>query len=510
MDKNKKLLIIGGSVGAAALVALVIVSIALANRPSALIVRAFANTIDDAKRIEVYDVAEDVINGGSIAVSANLEKFANDDVTVQAKVYTDAKNVKGAGELKLSEDDKTVLQASVLLNQDKVAMKCPEFFDGAYGINLKKLSKNLPGSIFDPDEETDYSLDDDQYEYFMSLQDTVRKDQNLQDDLEKLAAQYRLVFFEKLIKYSSVSKSGKTITVGGEKIPCTVVSVSVDEDAAVLITQAMIDYANNDEALEKYLYRVASNGAFYDDPDEYVDEFYDYLDSIEDDIKDLAEDDLEIVLDFYITRSGRRLAQLDADVEYGKEDMEFSVVLGKDVSKSKEISLTAKDKQSSESYSITYTVSEDSSKLYKAELEIEETNRSYRYYDYDDYDYYDRDDDEYLNTTKTTIKVEWDKKKGDFVLKYSDKWDDVVVKGNLLEKGDKYIFVLTNIREDGEAVPDIKSLELTVTFDRHDPAPNVPGNFTEITKMSERDFKHLYEDIEDGIEDIWDEYFENW
>jgi len=513
MDKNKKLLIIGGSVGATALVALVIISIALANRPGALIVRAFANTIDDAKRIEVYDVAEDVINGGSIAVSANLEKFANDDVTVQAKLYTDAKNVKGAGELKLSEDDETVLQTSVFLNQDKAAMKCPEFFDGTYGINFKKLSKNLPGSIFDPDEETDYSFDDEQYEYFMNLQDTVKKDRNLQDDFEKLAAQYRLVFIEKLMKYSSVSKSGKTITVAGEKIPCTVVTVSVDEEAAVLIAQAMIDYANNDEVLEKYLYRVASNGALYDDPDEYVDEFYDYLDELGDDIEDLADEDLEISLDFFITRSGRRLARLDADLEYGKEDMEFSVVLGKNVSKSKEISLTAKDKQSGESYCITYKVSEDSSKLYKAELEIEERNRSYRYYDYDDYDYYDYDDkdsEEYINTTKTTIKVEWDKKKGDLVVKYEDKWDDTVIKGSLLEKGDKYIFVLTNIREDGEAVPDIKSLELTITLDRHDPAPNVPGNFTEITKMSERDFKHLSEDIEDGIEDIWDEYFDMW
>ena len=193
--------------------------------------------------------------------------------------------------------------------------------------------------------------------------------------------------------------------------------------------------------------------------------------------------------------------------------MEFSVVLGKNVSKSKELSLTAKDKQSGESYAITYTVSEDSSKLYQAELEIEEKNRSYRYYDYDDYDYYDYDDkdsEEYINTTKTTIKVEWDRKKGDLVVKYKDKWDDTVIKGNLLEKGDKYIFVLTNIREDGEAVPDIKSLELTITLDRHDPAPNVPGNFTEITKMSERDFKHLSEDIEDGIEDIWDEYFDRW
>ena len=86
MDKKKRVLIIGGSAGAAALVALIVVTIVLANRPSALIVRGLVNTISDAKRIEVFDVADDVANGGSIAVSANLDKFANDDVTVEAKL----------------------------------------------------------------------------------------------------------------------------------------------------------------------------------------------------------------------------------------------------------------------------------------------------------------------------------------------------------------------------------------------------------------------------------------
>ena len=512
MDKNKKLLIIGGSAGAAALVALVIVSIALANRPSALIVRAFANTIEDAKKIEAYDVAEDVLNGGSVALSANLEEIANDDVTVQAKFYTDAENIKGAGELTLTEDNDVVLQASLLMNQDKFAMKCPELFDGTYGINLKNLKKNLPGSIFDPDEETDYSLDDDKYEYFMNLQDTIKKDQNLQRDCEKMASQYRIVFIEKLIKYSSVTKSGKTITIGGEKIPCTLVSVSVDEEALTEITKAMIEYAENDEELEKLLYRVASNGSLYDDPDEYVDMFFDYLDEAGDEIEDAADLDIDIKLDFYITRSGRRLARLDADMEYDKDDIEISLNLGKNVSKSKEISLTAKDKQSDESYSLTYTVKENSSSAYVAEFEIEESSKSYRYIDYDDdyYDYRDNDQEEYMNKTKTTVKVDWDRRKGDFSLKYQDKWDDYVVKGTLLEKGDTYTFVLNNIREDGEAVPNIKSLELTVTVDRHDSMPAIPVNYTEITKMSERDFKHFTEDIEDGIEDLWDEYFDSW
>ena len=115
-----------------------------------------------------------------------------------------------------------------------------------------------------------------------------------------------------------------------------------------------------------------------------------------------------------------------------------------------------------------------------------------------------------MNKTKTTVKVDWDRRKGDFSLKYQDKWDDYVVKGTLLEKGDTYTFVLNNIREDGEAVPNIKSLELTVTVDRHDSMPTIPVNYTEITKMSERDFKHFTEDIEDGIEDLWNEYFDSW
>ena len=62
MDK-KKSLIIGVSVGGALLLALIVVSVVLANRPSALIARATANTLADAERFEAVRVAEDVANG---------------------------------------------------------------------------------------------------------------------------------------------------------------------------------------------------------------------------------------------------------------------------------------------------------------------------------------------------------------------------------------------------------------------------------------------------------------
>ena len=492
MEKNKKLLIIGGSVGAAALLALIIVSISLANTPKALIVRSIANTLSDARRIEAVAVTEDVANGGSVAVSANLDKFAKEDITVQGKFYSDAKNLKGALELTASEDKDKVLQAKVMYNQDKVAFSAAPIVDGTYGINLKKLSKNLPGSIFDPDEETDYSMDDDQFAYFMNLHETIKNDKNLENDVSKMSAKYRQLFIEKLIKYSSVSRSSKTITAGGEKIPCTVVSVKVDEEALNSIAQSLIDYANNDKDLEKLLFRVASNGALRDDPDEYIDMFFDNLDDIGEQIEEMGDEGIEFQFDFYITKSGRRLAQLDAELEYGKDDMKASLVLGKDVSRSKEISLIAKEKQTGETFEIIYTVNEDSSSAYEAEIKIgtEAKRGSSR------------------GNDMTKIKIEWDRRKGDFSLKYNAKYDSLVLKGSLLEKGDTYVFVLTNLRNGSEAVPNVKSLGLTVVIDRHDAAPGIPGNYTEITKMDKREFKHFTEDITDGLQELWDEYFE--
>lgn len=492
MEKKKKILVIGGSAGAAALVALIVVSIVLANRPSALIIRGFANTLADAERIELIDVADDVANGGSIAVSANLDKVAKDDVAVQAKIYTDAKDLRGAYEMTVTEDKDTVLQANVIYNQDKVTFKCLEVVDGIYGINFKNLRKNLPGSIFDPDEETDYSLDDEEFEYFMGLNETIKNNKNLQRDSETILAKYRQLAIEKLVKYSEPARSSKTITVGGEKIPCTVISLAVDQDDLALATQDLIDYANNDKELEKYLYRLASNAAFEGDKDEFVDNFYDFLDDIEDEIDRLEDSDIGIRLDFYITKAGRRIARIDADFELNRDEAEISLVLGKNVSTSKEMSLTLKDKANGDSISIAYTVSENSSKIYDAELKIKETSvRSS----------YNRD-------RTTTFKIEWDKRGGDFSFKYKDNYSDMSIKGTLIQKGDKYVFVLTNIRIDGETTPIVKALELTVTIDRHDPAPNVPASFTEVTTMDKRDFKHLIEDIDDGFTEIWDKYFD--
>lgn len=490
MDKKKKLLIIGGAAAGTALIALVIVSIALANRPGALVARSISNTLNDAKRIDAVAIAKDVANGGSIAASANLGKFAKDDVTVQAKYYSNVKDLKGALVVTMNEDDESILDAKVMFSEDKIAMSAPELFDGTYGMNLKNLSKNLPGSIFDPDEETKYSFDEDVYDYLMEFRNTAKSNKTLAKDIAAMSSKYQSLLFKKIMKYGDVTKTSKKIKAGGENISCTVITLSVDEDALALIAQDMIDYANADKDLEELITRIASNAGAMRDPESVIDEFYDMLDETEDSIDDLEDEDIDMEISFYVTKSGRRLAQVDAELEVDGEGYEASLVLGKDISKAKEMSLEIKEKDSKDSFSIKYEVAENSSKAFEAKVKFTETNGR-------------REPDTNL------IKIGWDKKKGDFELKYTDEYDDgFTIKGQLTQKGDKTTFLLTNIKEDGEPVENIKSLGLTVTLDRHDPTPKVPGRFTEIITLDERDYKHFSEDIEDGIEDISNEYFE--
>ena len=292
-----------------------------------------------------------------------------------------------------------------------------------------------------------------------------------------------------------ITKGSKKITVGGDTFNCTVISIEIDEEALALAMQDMIDYANNDKDLEKLLTRFANSVSYYEDPDDYLDSFYDSLDDLEDELDDLEDIDIEIRVDVYVTKAGTRIAQIDASFEVEDEELEMSLVLGKNVNKSKEISFEYEVKDGDE-YSIVYSVKEDNNKYYEAEIEIESTS----YSRYSGYSY----------TDEYEIKIEWDKKAGDYEMKIETEYSDLVIKGTLLEKGDTYTFVLNNIRTNGNAVPYIKDLELTIVVDRHDTAPKVPTRYTEITSMSERDFKHLTEDIAEGFEEIWDEYFDRW
>ena len=492
MDK-KKLYIIVGSAVAGTLLIVGIVAAILSNRPSALLGSAAVNTAKDVRKVQLFQTAERVANGGSVAISANLDKYA-DDISIQGKVYTDAKNARGAYEMTIYNDDDVMVQPRIYYGKDSLVATCPELFEGAYGINFKKLDKNLPDSIFDPDEDTDFSLPEGLYDYLMGLSENTKGNDALKRDLAKAATRYEKFMIQTIFKYADVEKSSDKIKVGGENISCTVITINVDEDALVQIMQDLIDYINNDKSLEdlltRYFEAMPNTSLIYGygnyDAEDMVDDFYDSIDDLEDSL-DYIEDmkiDLEGV--FYITKSGKRIAQMEFDFDVNGEKTEVEIVLGKNIANTKEMSLSVKTNDDYE-MSIEYEVEEDNAKAFEAEIKV-----SYK-------DYWDD------NTYKMSIS--WDKKSGDFEYKVKGEYDDFALEGNLLKKGDKYIFVLEKIKNNGTSINDIDDLELTITVDTRDPAPKAPSRYTDIVLMDEDDFEDLSDEIRDGIEDIEDEFF---
>ena len=331
-----------------------------------------------------------------------------------------------------------------------------------------------------------------QFEYFKNINNTLKNDKGLQKEYVKVTQKYQKLFINKVLQYAEVKKAGKDISVGGEKLGCTVITVNLDEDAVASIFRDIIAEAKEDKALESVVTKMAANYSFRDDPEDIVEKFYDSLDDAEEDIDKIEDQAIEITFDFYITKSGKRMARVDMEAEVGNQAVEASLILGKNVATSKEIAFEYKDSKTNAGYSISYEVKENTNKKYEATIEIEETKAR-------------------RNTTSTTeqrIRIEWDKKTTDFDLKYTDaRAREYAVKGQLKQKGDTYSFLLLKLINRGQTVPQVKSLELTIVVDRHDGTPNAPGKFTEITKMEERDFKHLADDISDGFKDFKKDYF---
>lgn len=535
-DMNKKVLIIAGcAVGALAIAGGITAAIIL-NTPESLLVRAAANTAKDIKNLEWYTLMNDVANGGSVEVSANLAPVMDDgdDLYVDAKFYEDAS--KGNGALVISaldEDKETIVSFNAAYDKNALTISCPEADDEVYGFDLKNIEDNLEDSVFDPEnfDPYDYSGKTNQYarfgQFLLDLGSNVEADTKLQKMAEKLEEKYRNLFIKELIEESEVTKSSETVTCGSDKISCTVVTVEFDEEQLSNILLNIIEYAQDDDELEEYIELISANAE--NDSIDFADEFYDELDELEDDIEeDLDEAEVDFCAKFYISKSGTKLVKAEIETEtvswddyYGErtQTMNISVVLGKKLDGVGEKSLTIESETSRKDYNnsdfieFIYEIEQNDSKAYAATLTI--ANETSTTWD-DGYDPYESENE-------VAIEFNWDKKSGEFTIDYEgekDEWQDYApyftIEFNMLDSGDTRTIILEGIDygdgydndyygSEEDLFEMIGDLELTIVLDRNDKAPAPAKNFTELTELDEDDIDEILEDLDEAIEEIWED-----
>lgn len=536
---NKKVLIIAGcAVGALALAGGITAAIIL-NTPESLLVRAAANTAKDIRNLEWYKLMDDVANGGSVEISANLAPVMEDgdDLYVDAKFYEDAS--KGNGALVVSaldEDKETIVSFNAAYDKNALTLSCPEADDEVYGFDLKNIEDNIEDSPFDPEnyDPYDYSnYDSNSYkyaifgQYLMNLGSNIEGDTKIQSMAEKLEEKYRNLFIKELVANSDVTKSSETVTCGSDKISCNVVTVEFDEEQLGDIMLNIIEYAQDDKELEEYIELLAANAD--NDNLDLADEFYDELDELEDEIEeDMSDAELDFCAKFYISKSGTKLVKAEIEAEavtsdeyYGEEtsNVNISLELGKKLDGVGEKSLTVETEVTREGYNdsglveISYEIEQNDSTAYAATLTLST----------EDSTSWDDGYEPYENQNEFSFEFNWDKKSGDLTIEYEgekQEWQDsapyFILEANMLDNGDTRTIILENMEyesgysydyqdDDDDPFDNIGDFEFTIVLDRNDKAPAPAKNFTELTELDEDEIDEILEDIDKEIEDIWED-----
>ncbi|MBQ7628232.1 MAG: hypothetical protein IJS85_04690 [Clostridiales bacterium] len=535
---NKKVLIIAGcAVGALALAGGITAAIIL-NTPESLLVRAAANTAKDIRNLEWYKLMDDVANGGSVEISANLAPVMEDgdDLYVDAKIYEDAS--KGNGALVVSaldEDKETIVSFNAAYDKNALTLSCPEADDEVYGFDLKNIEDNIEDSPFDPEnyDPYDYSnYDSNSYkyaifgQYIMNLGSNVEGDTKIQSMAEKLEEKYRNLFIKELVANSDVTKSSETVTCGSDKISCNVVTVEFDEEQLGDIMLNIIEYAQDDKELEEYIELLAANAD--NDNLDLADEFYDELDDLEDEIEeDMSDAELDFCAKFYISKSGTKFVKAEIEAEavtsdeyYGEEtsNVSISLELGKNLDGVGEKSLTVETEVTREGYNdsglveLSYEIEQNDSNAYAATLTLST----------EDSTSWDDGYDPYEHQNEFTFEFNWDKKSGDLTIEYESEkqeWQDsapyFILEANMLDNGDTRTIILEDMKyesgysydyqEDDDPFDNIGDFEFTIVLDRNDKAPAPAKDFTELTELDEDEIDEILEDIDEEIEAIWED-----
>lgn len=499
---NRRIII--AAVAAVAVLALIVVAVvsAVGNSPVKLVGDSIGNALSSVGDNELLATMEKALNGGSFAVELPVSDlmeplfygYSSPSVgedgaagTLGVKAYTDVSGGKLALTAQAPFAGETV-HASFYVNQESVAFSLPELMDDTYGVNVKKLADTLPQSFLVPDSGSDYAMDEETFDQLLQQLkqfdgDMVKENEALAKQIKKTADKLMSELMKNVEEYAAIEKTDDEVSFVDDTAKVTRVQIVIDGTALSKILKDTCKWAYESKDVEQTVTDVCERyaaqldtviGGTGADAKELAEQFYDYLyDAI--DACDEIEDewaDTELTLDFYITKSGKRLVKLDVQLDDDGSDTQLTFTAGPTLADPELIRVQYEDEW--ESYDVTFSVEENTSKQYSAKLRVKEDGK-----------------------TTASASVSWDKKEGDLRVKYEDEYESLLIKGSLLLDRKSATLYVRSITYD----EDIVKPDLTITILTSDKMPETPA-YTEFLLLGEEELEELGKQLQENLQSL--------
>ena len=484
------------AVAAVLVIGLAIAGFAWLNTPKNVALRSVKAFAENAIEREEISTIVKTMTGGSI--DASLESIVEnsdgdsedlfENSSISGKIYF-SKNAMMLNNFD-AEIYGTKIAGSAYVSKDSLYIDENHILNDTYGVQLSTLIKELEDSIFAPNSNSDYEIDEETFDKIISALENVEKIEKIEKDAKKLLKNTLKDVLEIVLDNAEITSSNAFIRTNGTKNKVRQITITIDSDAMQNILNDVYDYLCNSDDIVDFMNDYEDTiilmiDDLYD-PDEYdsLEEAYkDWLDEIEDDIEDMCdsidEDFEDISIKIATSKASVKLVKLN--VEMGKENI-LVLDCGKDgIKKTDCINIEFADE-----LNISYTVTVSNRKSFKAKLIIEIENDG-----------------------ELELTLDINKAKGNYTLtslekdSFSDDYSDkYTVKGSYAQKGDTVTFSIDTIdnkytSSSGTTSDWSYEIDCKITIDTKDRMPKPIKDYKGLSDITESDLEKWIEELED-------------
>ncbi len=453
------------------------VSCTAVESPKVLFQKAVSRTVDKYEKIEAVEVVGEAVSGGSFEIKAeDLEIDEDTKASASALFYANTDKKTGAVVLSAKVGDESYDAAVYASPKSVVAQSAKILGETVYGLNISKAVENFKKSVFYYDSDSDMALPEETSEMISSMLQQLKEINAAEKDGQKLYEKYLKKLYKLIGDNAEFEKENTDTDVLGESVPCTMLTVKVNEESISAVIKDFWSEARKDKTLKQYISdRVLPYLDEYDDVEEVYDDINDSVEGVLDELEDA---DITITLKYYLNKSSGAIMKAALTVKQGSSKNTYGIELGRTFKTFEGFRFTMRE-GSSDTQSIWVKVTDDTKEEMKISVIASE-----------EFDI-------------PEISIKYTKDTGLVKITVPDEYSgNTVIKLTYTKSGSAHTFKLDSVETGDSEVNLPFNGKYSVILNTKAKAPSAPSKYTDILTMTEEDFDDFADNVQANVNDL--------